>query len=352
MKYLDEFRDGAKAGFLLKEIEGLTASLSIPDDRPLQIMEVCGGHTHSIFRYGVEGMLPRQIELVHGPGCPVCVLPMGRVDDCVAIAEAAGVIFTTFGDAMRVPGSRKSLLQAKADGADVRMVYSPMDALTLAHAESRPRGRFLRPRLRDHDAVDGADRAAGRSRGNREFLGLLQSHHHRADHQGDSRQPGSAARRLPRPRPRLDGDRDRALRVHRPLLSQADGRRRLRAARRAAVDLDGAEADQGGPRRDRKSIRPRRAGRGQRAGADRRLAGLRAARILRMARPGLDRSFGRQAPRAPTPVSTPSGNSPFPTSRSPIRKPASAAKCSRASSSRGSARCSARPARRRRRSAR
>ena len=68
-------------------------------------MEVCGGHTHSIFRYGVEGMLPKSIELVHGPGCPVCVLPMGRVDDCVAIAERPEVIFTTFGDAMRVPGS-------------------------------------------------------------------------------------------------------------------------------------------------------------------------------------------------------------------------------------------------------
>ncbi len=95
-------------------------------------MEVCGGHTHSIFRYGLEAMLPKSIELVHGPGCPVCVLPMGRVDDCVSIAERDGVIFATFGDAMRVPGSRKSLLQAKADGADVRMVYSPMDALALA----------------------------------------------------------------------------------------------------------------------------------------------------------------------------------------------------------------------------
>ncbi len=98
----------------------------------MQIMEVCGGHTHSIFRYGIEGMLPDAIELVHGPGCPVCVLPMGRVDDCISIAEREGVIFTTFGDAMRVPGSKKSLLQAKADGADVRMVYSPMDALALA----------------------------------------------------------------------------------------------------------------------------------------------------------------------------------------------------------------------------
>jgi hydrogenase expression/formation protein HypD len=95
-------------------------------------MEVCGGHTHSIFRYGIEGMLPPEIEMIHGPGCPVCVLPMGRVDDCIAIAERSEVIFTTFGDAMRVPGSRKSLLQAKAEGADVRMVYSPLDALALA----------------------------------------------------------------------------------------------------------------------------------------------------------------------------------------------------------------------------
>jgi hydrogenase expression/formation protein HypD len=93
---------------------------------------VCGGHTHTIFRYGIQHMLPDAVEYVHGPGCPVCVLPMGRVDDCVALAERPEVIFTTFGDAMRVPGSRKSLLQAKADGADVRMVYSPLDALALA----------------------------------------------------------------------------------------------------------------------------------------------------------------------------------------------------------------------------
>jgi hydrogenase expression/formation protein HypD len=96
------------------------------------VMEVCGGHTHTIFRYGIQQMLPDEVEFVHGPGCPVCVLPMGRVDDCVALAERPEVIFTTFGDAMRVPGSRKSLLKAKAEGADVRMVYSPLDALALA----------------------------------------------------------------------------------------------------------------------------------------------------------------------------------------------------------------------------
>ena len=132
MKYVDEFRDPEKAKFLLQEIRALVDKIEICKTRPLAIMEVCGGHTHAIFRYGIETMLPEQIELIHGPGCPVCVLPMGRVDTCVAIAENPKCIFTTFGDAMRVPGSKKSLLQAKADGADVRMVYSPLDALQIA----------------------------------------------------------------------------------------------------------------------------------------------------------------------------------------------------------------------------
>src|SRR6476660_8530894 len=132
MKYVDEFRDGGKAAALVREIRSLAEEIGPAQQRPIQIMEVCGGHTHAIFRYGIEGMLPEQIEVVHGPGCPVCVLPMGRIDDCVAIASEPGVILTTFGDAMRVPGSRGSLLQAKANGADIRMVYSPPDALALA----------------------------------------------------------------------------------------------------------------------------------------------------------------------------------------------------------------------------
>jgi hydrogenase expression/formation protein HypD len=132
MKYVDEFRDRDKAAALVREIT--TVARSFRQDRPIQIMEVCGGHTHAIFRYGLEGMLPEQIELVHGPGCPVCVLPMGRIDDCLAIGTQPGVILTTFGDAMRVPGSQGSLLQAKANGADIRMVYSPSDALAIARA--------------------------------------------------------------------------------------------------------------------------------------------------------------------------------------------------------------------------
>ena len=132
MKYVDEFRDPHKAQTLTKEIHKLVAQIDRAKQRPLQIMEVCGGHTHTIFRYGIQQLLPPEVEFVHGPGCPVCVLPMGRVDDCVALAERPEVIFTTFGDAMRVPGSKKSLLKAKADGADVRMVYSPLDALKIA----------------------------------------------------------------------------------------------------------------------------------------------------------------------------------------------------------------------------
>jgi len=136
MKFVDEFRDPDMAKSLLDKINQIVKEIPRCQQRPLQIMEVCGGHTHSIFRYGLEQLLPKEIELVHGPGCPVCVLPMGRVDDCIAIAEQPNVIFTTFGDAMRVPGSKKSLLQAKAGGADIRMVYSPMDALQLAKKNS------------------------------------------------------------------------------------------------------------------------------------------------------------------------------------------------------------------------
>ncbi len=126
MKYVDEYRDPQLAQSMAVEIAEVSAG------RPLKLMEVCGGHTHTIYKHGVEDVLPRNIDLVHGPGCPVCVLPMGRIDDAIAIARTDGVIFTTFGDMMRVPGSKGSLLDVKAEGADVRFVYSPLDALKLA----------------------------------------------------------------------------------------------------------------------------------------------------------------------------------------------------------------------------
>jgi hydrogenase expression/formation protein HypD len=131
VKYVDEFRDPAAARRLVGEIRSLADG-----DRHYKFMEVCGGHTHTIYRHGIEQLLPDTIELVHGPGCPVCVIPMGRVDDAIHVAEQPDLIFTSFGDMMRVPGSDgDNLLAAKARGADVRMVYSPLDALEIARAE-------------------------------------------------------------------------------------------------------------------------------------------------------------------------------------------------------------------------
>ena len=126
MRFVDEFRDPAAARALVSAITDLAG------DDHFKFMEVCGGHTHTIYRHGLEHVLPGSIELVHGPGCPVCVIPMGRIDDAIWLAEQEDVIFTTFGDMMRVPGSTGSLLDAKARGADCRFVYSPLDALKVA----------------------------------------------------------------------------------------------------------------------------------------------------------------------------------------------------------------------------
>ncbi|HUF38220.1 MAG TPA: hydrogenase formation protein HypD [Anaerolineales bacterium] len=126
MKFVDEYRRSDLVKKLTAEIKRLSA------DRSIKIMEVCGGHTHTIYKHGIEDILPGNIDLVHGPGCPVCVIPMGRVDDAIAIAKTPNVILTTFGDMMRVPGANGSLLDARAAGADVRFVYSPLDALKLA----------------------------------------------------------------------------------------------------------------------------------------------------------------------------------------------------------------------------
>ncbi|MFE9206292.1 MULTISPECIES: hydrogenase formation protein HypD [unclassified Micromonospora] len=127
MRFVDEYRDADKAQALATQI----AALCEPG-RQYKFMEVCGGHTHTIYKHGIEDYLPENVSLVHGPGCPVCVIPMGRVDDAIAIAHEPGVIMTAFGDMMRVPGGNGSFLDAKAAGADIRMVYSPLDALKIA----------------------------------------------------------------------------------------------------------------------------------------------------------------------------------------------------------------------------
>ncbi|QDU64420.1 Hydrogenase expression/formation protein HypD [Planctomycetes bacterium Pan216] len=127
MKFVDEFRDADLIRRAAREIHKLATK-----DRTYRIMEICGGHTHSIFRFGLADLLPENVELIHGPGCPVCVLPKGRMDEGLEMAEDPNVILTTFGDMMRVPGSKGSPLESKARGVSVRMVYSPLDALKIA----------------------------------------------------------------------------------------------------------------------------------------------------------------------------------------------------------------------------
>jgi hydrogenase expression/formation protein HypD len=125
MRYLDEYRDPAVA-------ERLAARIAAAVTRPCVVMEVCGGQTHSIVRYGIDRIIPPSVELVHGPGCPVCVTSLEMIDRAHAIASAPGVIFTSFGDMLRVPGSRGDLLALRSRGADVRVVYSPLDAVRIA----------------------------------------------------------------------------------------------------------------------------------------------------------------------------------------------------------------------------
>jgi hydrogenase expression/formation protein HypD len=128
LRFVDEFRSPE----LIRDLTAEITHLAGRAHGTVKLMEVCGGHTHAIYRHGLEQLLPSNIELVHGPGCPVCVIPMGRIDDAIAIARTPGVLFTTFGDMMRVPSSHGSLLDASAAGADIRFVYSPLDALKLA----------------------------------------------------------------------------------------------------------------------------------------------------------------------------------------------------------------------------
>jgi hydrogenase expression/formation protein HypD len=125
MKYLSEFRDGETARKLFREIDRVTT-------KPWALMEVCGGQTHSIIRNGIDQLLPQGIELIHGPGCPVCVTPLEMIDKALAIAAKPGVIFCSFGDMLRVPGSEKDLFRIKSEGGDVRIVYSPLDSLKIA----------------------------------------------------------------------------------------------------------------------------------------------------------------------------------------------------------------------------
>jgi len=136
MRHVDEYRDGVSARKIADRIRSMTT-------RPWNIMEICGGQTHTIVKSGIESLLPSTITLIHGPGCPVCVTPLELIDKALIIASRPDVIFTSFGDMLRVPGSTKDLLSIKAEGADVRMVYSPLDALKIAQSNPNKKVVFF-----------------------------------------------------------------------------------------------------------------------------------------------------------------------------------------------------------------
>ncbi len=136
MRFIDEYRDAGTAKKYAEKIAALTT-------RPWTIMEICGGQTHTIVKYGIESMLPGSITLVHGPGCPVCVTPLELIEKAILIASQPGVILTSFGDMLRVPGTQKDLLSVKAAGGDIRIVYSPLDAVKIARENPQKKVVFF-----------------------------------------------------------------------------------------------------------------------------------------------------------------------------------------------------------------
>ncbi len=168
MKYVQEYRDSTLVKNLKNKIEELIT-------KPWSIMEICGGQTHSIMKYNIEELLPEQITLIHGPGCPVCVTPLEKIDKAINIASRDDVIFTTYGDMMRVPGSKDDLLTVKANGADVRMVYSPLDAVKIAEQNPNKKVVFFAVGFETTAPANAASVLEAKRRGLKNFS-LLASH--------------------------------------------------------------------------------------------------------------------------------------------------------------------------------
>ena len=252
MHYVDEFRDAEIGRALAGEILA-----SVEPGRHYKLMEVCGGHTHSIYKYGIDDLLPENVELVHGPGCPVCVIPMGRVDDGIAIAQDRGrdLHLLRRHDARARVGEDLHRRQGRGGRHPDGLLAARRAADR--QAEPRSRRRLLRDRLRDHGAVHRADAEARQGRGRHQLLLHVQPRHDRAAAAGAARLARPAARRLHRPRARLDRGRRAAVRVHPGRLRQADRRLGLRAARHPPVDPDDPR-----PARRRAAARSRTSTRG------------------------------------------------------------------------------------------
>ena len=208
MRFVDEFREPELISRTADEIRRLAGT-----ERHYRLMEVCGGHTHAIYRFGLKDILPENIELIHGPGCPVCVLPMGRIDDGLSIAQQPDVIFAAFGDMMRVPGTQGSPLEHKARGMDVRIVYSPSDALKLARLNPDKHVMFFAIGFETTAPSTALTMMRAKAEGIRNFSVFCNHVTIIPGDPRDSRFARHAARRLHRSRTCLDRDRLPALRV-------------------------------------------------------------------------------------------------------------------------------------------
>ena len=333
MKHLDEYRDGEAA-------RKLAAAIARAATRPWTIMEVCGGQTHSIVKYGIDQVLPPGLELVHGPGCPVCVTPLETIDRAHAIASRPGVIFCSFGDMLRVPGSRGDLLQLKSQGADVRIVYSPLDAVNLAAANPDRKVVFFAIGFETTAPPNAMAVWMARKRKLSNFS-VLVSH---------VLVPPAIAAILEAPDNRVQGFLGPGhvctvvgYEEYEPLVDRyrrADRDHGLRAGQPARGGPARRPAARGGPRRGRERLRPGRPPRGQSpvAATDRgRLRGLRP----QVAGRGPDPRRADCSSAPSTATTTPSGCSTSTTSRPRSRRSASAARSSGDSRSRTTARRSA-----------
>jgi hypothetical protein len=226
MKYLTEFRDGAAARRLADDIARTVT-------RPWALMEVCGGQTHSIIRNGIDQLLPPQVELIHGPGCPVCVTSLELIDKALAIAAQPGVIFCSFGDMLRVPGSSSDLFRIKSAGGDVRVVYSPLDAVQIARANPQRQVVFFGIGFETTAPANAMAVHVARKEGLTNFsMPCFGAAGARRDHVG----AGLSRERISRGRSCLLGDGLLAISADRLTLARSDCHHRIRTTRSARRD--------------------------------------------------------------------------------------------------------------------
>ena len=247
MKYREEYRDPVAA-------RGYADAIARLVTRPWKIMEVCGGQTHAIVRYGIDQLLPPEVTLIHGPGCPVCVTPVDYIDKAIEIASIPGTIFCSFGDMLRVPGSKTDLLSAKARGADVRVVYSPLDAVAIARANPDREVVFFAVGFETTAPANAMAAYRARRDGLANFSLLVSHVLVPPGDEGDSRRTGQPRPGLPRRRSCLRGHGLRGISPDRRALPRADRRHRFRAARYSRRGLSVRPPARGRPVRGREPV--------------------------------------------------------------------------------------------------